>query len=168
MGDWIVKHFNTRVDNEQFKALIANCAWGIWKTRCNLVFKRINPNFTKVFQKAILFIKDVRIRVQVNITELFPMSFSNFCISTFCDALQSDDLSPSGLGFVMTTNIILAGAISTLAESSLQSESKAIILALKHCYNRLIHLDYIFTNYIELANLIMHEDSNDLADERDT
>lgn len=124
-GACLIKNWKIWMGNKVFKALLAACAWSIWKARCNLVFNKVQPRFSDIFQQAWRLI-DHAIKGSHHMNREVSFCFLNVnTVKVFIDDTWICNASPSGLGFVIIVNdsrIILVGASPTASELSFPVE----------------------------------------------
>lgn len=128
-GEWILQNFNSRLGNLKIKALIANCGWLIWSTRCYLSFKQGAPNFVKIFQKAAELTWRYCSEREDSYTSLCNNDLIPCQTAIFSDASWVNSSLDSGLGFAIITHpnyIVCASSLVVQAESSLHAEAKVM------------------------------------------
>lgn len=102
-GDWLLNKFNTRVDDQTFKGL-ASSVWTIWIARCELVFKKIKPDFRKIFHRGIQYIFHFFKNLRITSKEFNSYIIHPQFVTLFWDASWVVETSPCSIVFVMVLN----------------------------------------------------------------
>lgn len=156
----MLKNWRTKCGNQKLKAYMASCAWIIWKARCNKVFNRIEPAWCALGHQAISMVEDLFKDQKRNTGKLTHSPFHS-SLSLFTDAAWSAHNQFCGHGFILVNEnnvILLAGASFSKANSSIQAEVDAMEEAIRRCLERDLYPHYIYTDCIDIVEMIYKED----------
>lgn len=152
-GEWITKSWKVKCGDACFKAVMASCAWMIWKARCDWIFKRIAPDFLQNGYRAVDMVVSLEKKLTLRAGKLCHFPF-NSSLSLFTDAAWIEQTHCCGMGFVLVNRhktILLAGATFGRAVSCVRRELLALSGSLKSCLERNVQLQNI---YIDCAVLV--------------
>lgn len=141
-------------------SIIAAMIWFLWKSRCEAIFQNITPNFTNLGCKAIAHVNDFK-HDNASLTGQ-RLIINNFLSSDGHLMFFASNWTLSNkvghLGFFLTTptySISCAGSCRFVAESALESELKALGIALRSSLDRHLDLRYILHCNQELPRLLL-------------
>lgn len=135
-GSWVSSNFNCRFNCDFARSILANVAWLIWTTRCNLIFQHIDPNFNSIPSRAWAFVQNYfTAKNPFRWRAPFPRRPTKLSLIVSTDAAWDHLSGMAGFGFIIHTNlhiVLLAGAAGDFCSSPLEAEFRAIYLALLH------------------------------------
>lgn len=158
-GNWLANFGG----NTFVKSMIAAVAWHLWKARCDLIFRNIQPNFEVVTLKAYCFAKcHSRPHTMYSGQRFLLNNFTAtnglflFITTSYCSFTQVYHA-----GFFCTSatyNIIFAGPCPVTSSTCLEAELLALSHALQFVLSNSLSVHHIFSSNSDFQNVLHSSD----------
>ncbi|XP_039145745.1 uncharacterized protein LOC120282984 [Dioscorea cayenensis subsp. rotundata] len=144
------------------QSVIAVTSWLIWKSRCNLIFRNESPDFNAIHVNALSHVREFSLsptylsgsRLILNNFSLIDSPF------LFVSSLGKGEARDYGAGFYLSnacSQIICAGCCNNLADSILEADALALLIALGSLHASDLSSCTIFIASNDLYHLIQSD-----------